>query len=63
MTSNTDDGIVDEIRRRPQAHADSLGYDLERITEVLQRHGQESGVQVVERAPRKAQVLPNRSAA
>ena len=63
MTSNTDDEIVEEIRRRRQAHAESLGYDLKRITEDLQRREKECGVPVVERPPRRAQVVPNRSSA
>jgi len=63
MTSNVDDEIVEEIRRRRQAHAESLGYDLKRITEDLQRREKESGAQVVERAPRKPLVVPRRSSA
>ncbi|MEW6745697.1 MAG: hypothetical protein AB1486_23350 [Planctomycetota bacterium] len=63
MTSKTDDEIVEEIRRRRQAHAEAFGYDLKRITEDLQRREEESGVPVVERPPREAQVVPNRSSA
>jgi hypothetical protein len=63
MTCKKDDEIVEEIRRRRQAHAESLGYDLRRITEDLQRREKESGDPVVERPPRKAQVVPNRSSA
>ena len=63
MTSNVDDEIVEAIRRRRQAHAESLGYDLKRITEDLQRREKESGARVVERAPRKPQVVPRRSSA
>ena len=63
MTSTFDAEIVEEIRRRREAHAESLGYDLKRITEDLQRQERESGALVVERAPRKPQVVPTRSSA
>jgi len=63
MTSKTDDGIVEEIRRRRQAHAESLGYDLKRITQDLQRQEKESGAPVVERSPRKPEGVPKRSSA
>jgi hypothetical protein len=63
MTTKVDDEIVEEIRRRRQAHAESLGYDLKRIVEDLQRRERESGAPVVERPPRKAQVVPKRSSA
>lgn len=48
-----DDEIVEEIRRRRQAHAESLGYDLKRITEDLQRQERESRVPMVTLTPRK----------
>jgi hypothetical protein len=48
-----EDEIIEEIRRRRQAHAESLGYDLTLITEELQRQEQESGIPVVTRPPRK----------
>ena len=63
MTSMCDDEIVEEIRRRRQAHAESLGYDLKRITQDLQRQERESGTPVVSRAPRKPQSMPKRSSA
>lgn len=63
MTNKTDDEIVEEIRRRRQAHAESFDYDLTRITEDLQRREEESGDPVVDRPPRKPQVVPNRSSA
>lgn len=63
MTSNVDDEIVEEIRRRRRAHAESLGYDLKRITEELQRQEKESGAPVLERPPRKPQVVQKRSSA
>ena len=63
MTNQVEDEIVDEIRRRRQAHAESLDYDLKRITEDLQRQERESGTRVVQRPPRKPQVLPKRSSA
>jgi hypothetical protein len=58
-----EDDIVKEIRVRRQAHAESMDYDLRRITEDLQRQERESGTKVVNRPPRKAQVLPKRSSA
>lgn len=63
MTSGVEDEIVEEIRRRRQAHAESLGYDLKRITQELQRQERESGAPVVMRTPRKPQVPPKRSSA
>jgi len=63
MTSKTEDEIVEEIRRRRQAHAESLDYDLKRITADLQRREKESGDPVVDRPPRQPQVVPNRSSA
>jgi hypothetical protein len=63
MTNKVDDEIVDEIRRRRQAHAESLGYDLKRIVEDLQRREKDSGTPVVERPPRKPRVVPKRSSA
>jgi len=59
--SKVDDEIVEEIRRRRQAHAESLDYDLKRITEDHQRQERESGVPVVKRPPRKPPVMPRRS--
>lgn len=63
MTNEVDDEIVEEIRRRRQAHAESLDYDLRRITQDLQRQELESGTPVVQRPPRTPQVLPKRSSA
>ena len=63
MTNQVDDEIVEEIRRRRQAHAESLDYDLKRITQDLQREERESGTPVVQRPLRKPQVLPKRSSA
>jgi len=63
MTSKLDDEIVEEIRRRREAHAESLGYDLKRITEDLQRQERESGMPEARRAPRKPQRMPKRSSA
>ena len=63
MTSNLDDEIVEEIRRRREAHAESLGYDLKRITEDLQRQERQSGEPVMERAPRRPHEMPKRSSA
>ena len=63
MTNQADDEIVEEIRRRRQAHAESLDYDLKRITEDLQQQEREAGVPVVQRSPRKPQVIPKRSSA
>jgi len=61
MTNKTCDDIVEEIRRRRQAHAESLDYDLKRITADLQRRESESEGLFVERAPRKPHVVPKRS--
>ena len=63
MTNQVDDEIVEEIRRRRQAHAASLHYDLKRITEDLQRQEREAGTPVVQRPPRKPQAPPKRSSA
>ena len=63
MTDPVDDEIVEEIRRRRQAHAESLDYDLKRITKDLQRQEQVSGTPVVQRPPRRVQVMPKRSSA
>ena len=63
MTNQADDEIVEEIRRRRQAHAEALDYDLKRITEDLQRQEQESGTPVVQRPPREPRVHPKRSLA
>jgi hypothetical protein len=63
MTSPFDDEIVEEIRRRREAHAESLGYDLKRITEDLQRQERESGTSVVSRRPRTPHGVPKRASA
>ena len=63
MTNQTEDEIVEEIRRRRQAHAESLDYDLKRIIRDLQRQEREAGIRAVQRPPRKPHVLPNRSSA
>ncbi|QDU41327.1 hypothetical protein Mal4_56930 [Maioricimonas rarisocia] len=47
------DDIIEEIRRVRTAHAASLGNDLKRIVEDLQRQEQESGAVVVTRPARK----------
>jgi hypothetical protein len=60
MMGNLEDEIVEEIRRRRQAHAESLNYDLKRITEDLQRQEQESDLPVVERPPRTPKAMPKR---
>ena len=59
MTTKVDE-IVEEIRRYREAHAASLGFDLKRITEDLQKQEQRSGAGVVTRPPRK-QVSARRS--
>lgn len=63
MMNTFDDEIVEEIRRRREAHAESLGYDLKRITEDLQRQERESGTPVVTRGRRKPQEMPGRASA
>ncbi len=52
-----DDEIVEEIRRHREAHAASLGYDLKRITQDLQREERESGREVVTRPPTRKPLL------
>jgi len=61
MAGRNEDEIVEEIRRHREAHAESLGHDLKRITEDLQRQERESDVHVVQRAPRTPERLPKRS--
>jgi hypothetical protein len=63
MTNPVDDEIVEAIRRVRQAHAESLEYDLKRITKDVQRQERESGTPVVQRPSRKPQVTPKRSSA
>jgi hypothetical protein len=63
MTKEPDDEIVAEIRRRREAHAQSFGFDLTLIVEELMRQERESGVDVVERQPRKPQTLANERSA
>jgi len=63
MMSEREDELVEEIRRRREAHAESFAFDLKWITEDLQRQERESGAEVVQRPPREAQVLPKRSSA
>ena len=46
MSDKVEDEIVEEFRRRRQAHAESLGYDLKRIVDDLQRREKESGIPV-----------------
>lgn len=57
MTREADDEIIAEIRRRRHAHAESFGFDLKLIVEDLQRQERESGVEVIEREPRKPERL------
>jgi len=63
VMKRADDEIVEKIRRRREAHAESLNYDAKLITEDLQRQERESGAVVVRRPPRKPRVLPNRPSA
>ena len=63
MTNQVDDEIVEEVRRRRQAQAESLDYDLNRITKDFQHQERESGTPVVQRPPRKPHLLPKRSSA
>lgn len=62
MTTKVDE-IVEAIRRHREAHAASLDYDLERITEDLQRQERESGTRVVKRPSRKPLEMPKASSA
>lgn len=63
MTSIVDDEIVEEIRRRRQSHAKSLGYDLKRIVKDLQRQERNSGASFIERPFRKPRTMPQQSSA
>ena len=63
MTNQPEDEIVEEIRRRREAHAEALGFDLKRITEDLQRQEKGAGTPVVNRPHREPQPLPKRSSA
>ncbi len=63
MSYEYEDKIVAEIRHRRKAHAASLGFDLKRIVEDLQRQERESGVQVVIRKPRKPERLAKEESA
>ncbi len=63
MTSAVDDEIVEEIRRRREAHAKSLGYDLKRITEDFRRQERESGTLAVSRQPRTPRGVSRRASA
>jgi hypothetical protein len=54
MTEREDD-IVEEIRLRRQAHAETLDDDIKRITEDLKRQERESGAEFVYRPPREVQ--------
>ena len=60
MKSTDEDEIVEEIRHRRRAHAESLGFDLKRIIEDLQRQERDSGAEVLVRSPRKPLVSPKR---
>ncbi|MBI4880536.1 MAG: hypothetical protein HY812_12880 [Planctomycetes bacterium] len=57
MTNRRDDEIVEEIRRRREAHAASFGYDFDGIVKDLQRQERESGVALGERPPRTPAVV------
>jgi hypothetical protein len=59
----TEDEIVDEIRRRRAAHAETFDYDPRRITQDHQRQERESNASVVERPPRKPLIERKRSMA
>ena len=63
MTNEIDDEIVEEIRRRRQAHAEAFDYDLKRIMEDHQQQERESGEPIVRRSPRKPHIVPKRSTA
>ena len=52
MTKTPEDEIVEEIRRRREAHAASFDHDLKRISADLRREEQQSGAEfVVREAP------------
>jgi hypothetical protein len=57
MRGGPDDEIIAEVRRRRHDHAESFDFDLKKIVEDLQRQERESGVEVVQRPPRKPEKL------
>lgn len=63
MAKKDDDEIVGEIRRRRKAYAKAHGYDLKRIGKDVQRKERESGVPLVQRAPRKPATRRKRNSA
>jgi len=63
VTKTPEDEIVEEIRRRREAHAASFDYDLKRISADLRRDEVESGAEFVVRPPRKPEPRPKRSSA
>lgn len=63
MTKQPEDEIVEEIRRRREAHAEALGFDLQRIVADLKRQEAQARLPVVSRPPREPRPLPKRSSA
>jgi len=60
MTTRNDE-IVAEIRRHREAHAASLDYDLQKITQDFQEQERRSRRKIVKREPRAPATLPTRS--
>jgi hypothetical protein len=60
MTSECDDEIVEEIRRRRQSHAAAFDFDPKRIAEDFRRLERESGDPVVVRPPREPRFTPRK---
>ena len=61
MKNEPRDEIVEEIRARRHAHAQSLDFDLSRIVADLQRQEQAAGMPTVTREPRRPEPSARRS--
>jgi hypothetical protein len=62
MKAPARDEIIEEIRRHRHAHAESLDFDLAKITKDFQRQQEEAGAATVRRPPRKPRTVSKRTA-
>ena len=62
MKASGKDEIVEEIRRHRHAHAESLDFDLKKITKDFQRQQEEAGVSPIRRSPREPRATTKRPA-